>query len=60
MGPVTTVAAGFAAALGAMALYQAVMRRARAARKTVENLKAPRGAVLDFELDRASGVYRAK
>lgn len=61
MGPVTGIAAGFAAALGAMALYRAFERRLRAAKKTVDDLRAvsPR-SVIDFELDSATGVYRAK
>jgi hypothetical protein len=61
MGPVTGIAAGFAAALGAMALYRALERRLRAAKKTVDDLRgADSRSVIDFELDSATGVYRAK
>ncbi|MEQ1930342.1 MAG: hypothetical protein ABL957_07385 [Parvularculaceae bacterium] len=61
MGPVTSIAAGFAAALGAMALYRALERRARSVRNRVHDMRSPKGkGVIDLELDAASGVYRAK
>lgn len=61
MGPLTGIAAGFAAALGAMALYRALERRLRAAKKTVDDLRGVDArSVIDFELDTATGVYRTK
>lgn len=58
MGPITGIAAGFAAALGAVALYRAMERRVRAARKAVDGLSSK--DVIEFELDRTTGVYRCK
>jgi len=59
MGPITSIAAGFAVALGAVALYQAMGRRFRAAKKAVDDLYASK-EVIDFELDQKTGVYRCK
>lgn len=62
MGPITSIAAGLAAIVGALAILKfAEERRTRRARPLDER-SAGTGpkAVLEFELDRASGVYRAK
>lgn len=62
MGPVTGVIAGFAAAVGALAAYRALLRRAQTPRKKVDGLRAGarREIVIDLERDPTSGVFRAK
>lgn len=62
MGPITSIAAGLAAAVGAVALLRMLdRRRAANGRPRDERSRgtAPQ-AILDFELDRNSGVYRSK
>lgn len=59
MGPVTSIAAGVAATLGAVALYRAVERRIRNAKKVVGEMGGAKH-VIDFEFDRTTGAYRCK
>ncbi len=62
MGPVTSIAAGFAAAIGAVTLFRMLRRRASAsdakAHDDPSRLDTPR--VLEYELDPASGIYRPR
>jgi hypothetical protein len=64
LGPLTSIAAGFAAALGAVALFRALQRRARLSRKDVDGSASRDGAaageIIDLEFDETSGAYRAK
>ncbi|MCB9955737.1 MAG: hypothetical protein H6848_07505 [Caulobacterales bacterium] len=64
MGAVTGIVAGFVTAAGALALYRYAQRRGRALRDKLEGLRAraasPGGAVIDLELDPATGVFKAK
>jgi hypothetical protein len=62
MGPVTSIAAGFAAAVGAVAALRLLRRHLRQKdRSTAETgAGAEEVRVLDFELDRSSGVYRPR
>lgn len=59
MGPVTSIAAGVAVTIGAVALYRAMARRVRTAKRVVDELRGAR-PVIDLELDRSTGVYRCK
>lgn len=62
MSAVTGIVAGLAAAAGAVALYRFAERRARSLRDalTVRRDGARPGAVLDFEKDPETGVYRGR
>jgi hypothetical protein len=62
MAEVTTVVAGLAAAIGAVAAYRFAKKRAAAFRKVLRG--ARRGGneepVIDFERDPDTGVFRVK
>lgn len=62
MGPISSIAAGLAAAVGVIAVMRFAEQR-RARRKGTLDMRgdgvAPK-AILEFERDQASGVYRAK
>lgn len=62
MGAVTGIIAGFVTAAGAVALYRLVERRTRSLRAAIDDARGRRGAdaILDFEQDPSTGVYRAK
>lgn len=66
MSAVTTLAASVAVAVGAAALYRYAERRSRPLRDAVSEMrKAARGeresgAVIDYERDPESGVYKPK
>lgn len=65
MSAVTTLAATVIAAAGAVALYRYAERRTRSLRKAIDELRgsakrpAP-GAIIDYERDPDSGVYKPK
>ena len=65
MSAVTTLAVTVAAAAGAVALYRFAERRTRPLRKALDELRNPAhgnesGAVLDYEQDPESGVFKPK
>ena len=65
MSAVTTLVATVAAAAGAVALYRYAERRTRPLRNAIDELrKSARnngdGAVLDYEQDPESGVFKPK
>lgn len=65
MSAVATLVATVAAAAGAVALYRFAERRTRPLREAVAELRKPQrasggGAVLDYEQDPDSGVFRPK
>lgn len=64
MSAVTTLVATVAAAAGAVALYRFAERRTRPLRDTIDELRAAKskssGAVIDYERDPESGVYKPK
>ena len=63
MSAVTTLVATVAAAAGAVALFRFAERRTRPLREAVDELRnaaRPSGAVLDYEQDPESGVYKPK
>jgi hypothetical protein len=65
MSAVTTLVATVAAAAGAVALYRFAERRSRPLREAIAELRKPSrtngaGAVLDYEQDPDSGVFRPK
>ena len=62
MSGLTGIIAGFAVIVGAAALYRLAGERLDALREAVKGRKPadPSAPVLDFELDRASGVFRSK
>lgn len=64
MSAVTTVVATVAAAAGAVALFKFAERRTRPLRRAIDEVrksaaKTP-GAVIDYEQDPNSGVFRPK
>lgn len=65
MSAVTTLAATVIAAAGAVALYRYAERRTRSLRKAIDELRGSAerpatGAVIDYERDPDSGVYKPK
>jgi hypothetical protein len=62
MSAVTGIIAGFVTAAGAVALFRLVERRARSLRVKIDEARGRRraDAILDFEQDPATGVYRPK
>lgn len=64
MSALTGIVAGVVAVAGVAALYRFARRRARSLRDAIDAVRDPRPdggeAVLDFELDPATGVYRPK
>ncbi len=65
MSAVTTLAVTVAAAAGAVALYRFAEKRTRSLRKAIDELRktnpgAATGAVIDYEQDPESGVFKPK
>lgn len=65
MSAVATLVATVAAAAGAVALYRVAERRSRPLRSAIAELRkssrtSGAGAVLDYEQDPESGVFRPK
>ncbi len=65
MSAVTTLVATVAAAAGAVALYRFAERRSRPLRDAIAELRkssraGAQGAVIDYEQDPDSGVFRPK
>ncbi|WP_425410905.1 hypothetical protein [Hyphococcus sp.] len=65
MSAVTTLAVTVVAAVGAVTLYRFAERRSRPLREKISGLhKTPKrgqgGAVIDYERDPESGVYRPR
>lgn len=62
MSGLTGIIAGFAVIAGAVALYRLAGDRLAALREAVKSAHTPdeRPTVLDFELDRTTGVFRSK
>ncbi len=65
MSAVTTLAVTVAAAAGAVALFRFTERRTRPLRRTLDELRKTgeaktAGAVLDYEQDPESGVFKPK
>lgn len=63
MAEVTTVVAGVVAAVGAVAAYRYAKKRMKAFRSALRSVargEKPEDAVIDFERDPETGVYRAK
>lgn len=64
MSAVTTVVATVAAAAGAVALFKFAERRTRPLRQAIREVKKSAakssGAVIDYEQDPDSGVFRPK
>ncbi len=64
MNPVAGVVAGFLVIGGAVALYRFGARKAGELRRAIDELRgdraSPDGAVLDFERDPATGVFKPK
>ncbi len=65
MSAVTTLAVTAAAAVGAVALFKYVDRRSRPLRAAISELRKSargdaKGAVIDYEQDPESGVYKPK
>lgn len=65
MSAVTTLAATVAVAVGAVALYRFAERRSRPLRDALSELRKTAkgeqpGAVIDYERDPESGVYKPK
>lgn len=64
MNSVAGIVAGFLVIGGAVALYRFGARKAGELRRAIDELRGdargPDGAVLDFERDPATGVYKAR
>jgi len=65
MSAVTTLAVTVATAAGAVAFYRFAKRRTRALRKAIDEVRKTAranssGAVIDFEQDPESGVFKAR
>ena len=65
MSAVTTLAVTIAAAAGAVALYRFAEKRTRPLRQAIDEIRNasqrnPSGAVIDYERDPESGVYKPK
>lgn len=62
MSALSGIVAGFVTAAGAVALYRLVEKRTRSLRAKIDEVRGRHraDAILDFEQDPATGVYRSK
>lgn len=60
MGAVTTLVATVAVAAGGVALYRFIDRQTRQFKDAIKEARGRDGAIIDYERDPDSGVYKPK